>query len=121
MPGVQTLVPVMLDHVARGRLTLERFVDMTSHGPQRLFGLAGKGRLAVGWDADVTVVDLKRQETITDAWSASRAGWTPYHGLTVTGWPIGTIVRGRRVMWENEIVTLATGEPCRFLEALPRG
>ena len=121
MPGVQTLVPVMLDHVAKGRLSLARFVDMTSHGPQRLFGLAGKGRLAVGWDADVTVVDLKRTETITDAWSASRAAWTPYDGMPVTGWPVGTIVRGRRVMWDNEIVTPATGEPCRFAECLPVG
>ncbi|TPQ48537.1 dihydroorotase [Prosthecomicrobium hirschii] len=121
MPGVQTLVPVMLDHVAKGRLSLARFVDMTSHGPQRLFGLAGKGRLAVGWDADVTVVDLKRTETITDAWSASRAAWTPYDGMSVTGWPVGTIVRGRRVMWDNEIVTPATGEPCRFAECLPVG
>ncbi|MBT9288652.1 dihydroorotase [Prosthecodimorpha staleyi] len=121
MPGVQTLVPVMLDHVAKGRLSLARFVDMTSHGPQRLFGLAGKGRLAVGWDADVTVVDLKRTETITDAWSASRAAWTPYDGMPVTGWPVGTIVRGRRVMWENEIVAAGTGEPCRFAECLPVG
>ena len=104
MPGVQTLVPVMLDHVAKGRLSLERFVDMTSHGPQRLFGLARKGRLAVGYDADVTVVDLKRRETITNAWSASRAAWTPYDGMEVTGWPVGTIVRGHPVMWEGELV-----------------
>lgn len=121
MPGVQTLVPIMLDHVAHGRMSIERFVDMTSHGPQRLFGLAGKGRLAVGYDADVTIVDLQRRETITDAWSATRSGWTPYHGVTVTGWPVGTIVRGRRVMWENEIVTPSTGEACRFVECLPRG
>lgn len=120
MPGVQTLVPVMLDHVSKGRMTLERFVDMTSHGPQRLFGLAGKGRLAVGYDADVTVVDLKRRETITHAWSASKAGWTPYDGMTVTGWPVGTIVRGRRVMWEGEIATPSQGEPCRFAETLER-
>ena len=67
MTGVQTLVPIMLDHVNAGRLTLERFVDLTSHGPQRLFGIRGKGRIAVGYDADLTIVDLKRRETITDA------------------------------------------------------
>lgn len=121
MPGVQTLVPVMLDHVAAGRLTLERFVDMTSAGPARLFQIAGKGRIAVGYDADLTVVDLKRRETITDAWSASHSGWTPYDGVTVTGWPVGTVVRGRRVMWEGELVEPAQGEAVRFLEALPRG
>ena len=67
MTGVQTLVPIMLDHVNAGRLTLERFVDLTSHGPQRIFGIAGKGRIAVGYDADFTIVDLKRRETITNA------------------------------------------------------
>jgi dihydroorotase len=120
MPGVQTLVPVMLDHVSRGRLTIERFVDLTSHGPQRLFGIARKGRIAVGYDADFTVVDLKRRETITNAASGSRAGWTPYDGMEVTGWPVGTIVRGRRVMWEGEIVAPGTGQPVVFSEALPQ-
>lgn len=118
MTGVQTLVPIMLDHVNAGRLTLQRFVDMTSHGPQRLFGIAGKGRIAVGYDADLTIVDLKRRETIRNEWIASRAGWTPYDGVEVTGWPVGTIVRGRQVMWQGELVTPATGQPMRFLEAL---
>ncbi|MDR3373634.1 MAG: dihydroorotase [Ancalomicrobiaceae bacterium] len=120
MPGVQTLVPVMLDHVAKGRLTLERFVDLSSHGPARIFGLADKGRIAVGLHADLTVVDLKRSETITNRWSASRSGWTPYDGMRVTGWPVGTVVRGRRVMWEGELVTPSTGEPIRFQESLDR-
>jgi dihydroorotase len=118
MTGVQTLVPLMLDHVNAGRLTLARFVDLTSAGPNRLFGIANKGRIAVGYDADFTVVDLKRRETITNAKVGSRAGWTPYDGLTVTGWPVGTIVRGQRVMWEGEIVTPGRGEAMRFLEAL---
>jgi dihydroorotase len=119
MPGVQTLVPVMLDHVNAGRLTLARFVDLTSAGPARLFGVACKGRIAVGYDADLTVIDLKRRETITNAWSVSRAGWTPYDGVTVTGWPIGTFVRGTRVMWEGEVTAPARGETVRFLESLP--
>ena len=118
MPGVQTLVPLMLDHVAAGRLTLERFVDMSSAGPARLFGIAGKGRIAVGYDADFTVVDLKRRETIRDSWIASRCGWTPYDGREVTGWPVGTIVRGARVMWEGEITTPARGEPVRVWQGL---
>ena len=120
MTGVQTLVPIMLDHVNAGRLSLERFVDMTSHGPNRLFGIANKGRIAVGYDADLTVVDLGRRETITNDWVKSRAGWTPYDGVTVTGWPVGTVVRGRRVMWEGELATPATGQPMRFIESLPR-
>jgi dihydroorotase len=114
MTGVQTLVPIMLDHVKAGRLSLERFVDLTSAGPQRLFGVAGKGRIAAGYDADFTIVDMKRSETIRDDWIASRSRWTPYDGKTVTGWPVGTIVRGRRVMWEGELTAPATGETVRF-------
>src|SRR4029079_5114518 len=91
MTGVQTLVPTMLDHVNAGRLTLQRFVDLTSAGPQRLFGIRNKGRLAVGYDADFTVVDMQRRETITNAKIASKCGWTPYDVRSVTGWPVGTI------------------------------
>jgi len=108
----------MLDHVNAGRLSLARFVDLTSHGPSRLFGIARKGRIAVGYDADLTVVDLKRRQTITNDWIASRAGWTPYDGVTVTGWPVGTFVRGARVMWEGELAKSAPGEAVRFLETL---
>ncbi|MEM0944794.1 MAG: dihydroorotase, partial [Pseudomonadota bacterium] len=120
MTGVQTLVPTMLDHVNAGKLSLERFVDMTSAGPNRLFGIARKGRIAVGYDADLTIVDLKRRETITNEWIASRAGWTPYDGVSVQGWPVGTIVRGHKVMWEGALVTPAKGAPIRFMEALER-
>src|SRR5215813_10579990 len=115
MTGVQTLVPVMLDHVNAGRLSLLRFVDLTSAGPARLFGIASKGRIAVGYDADSTVVDLERRETITDKWIASRVGWTPYDGVTVTGWPVGPFVRGRKVMWDGHLVTAAQGERVHFL------
>nr|WIE90643.1 dihydroorotase [Mesorhizobium sp. WSM4875] len=118
MTGVQTLVPIMLDHVNAGRLTLQRFVDLSSHGPQRIFGMAGKGRIAAGYDADFTVVDLKRRETITNAQAGSKAGWTPYDGKEVTGWPVGTIVRGNRVMWDGEIVTPGQGRAVEFSEAL---
>ena len=116
MTGVQTLVPIMLDHVNSGRLTLERLVDLTSHGPQRLFGLRGKGRIAVGYDADLTIVDLKRRETIRNSWIESRCGWTPYDGVEVIGWPVGTFVRGRKVMWHGVILGPALGEPVAFLE-----
>ena len=118
MTGVQTLVPLMLDHVNAGKLSLERFVDLSSHGPSRIFNIARKGRIAVGYDADLTIVDLKRRETITNAWVASKAGWTPYDGLSVTGWPVGTIVNGKTVMWQGELVTAASGRPIEFLETL---
>jgi dihydroorotase len=118
MPGVQTLVPVMLDHVAHGRLSLERFVDMTSAGPARLFGFRGKGRLAVGYDADLTVVDLRKRMTISNDWVASRAGWTPYASKSVQGWPVGTVVRGHRVVWEGALVNPSCGEAIRFARGI---
>ena len=117
MPGVQTLVPVMLDHVNAGRLTLARFVDLTSAGPQRIFGIAGKGRIAVGYDADLTIVDLKAERVIEDGWIGSKCGWTPFAGRRVRGWPVGTLVRGRLAMWEGELGQ-PEGRPVRFGEAL---
>ncbi|MBO6548317.1 MAG: dihydroorotase [Rhizobiales bacterium] len=118
MTGVQTLVPIMLDHVNNGKLSLERFVDLTSHGPNRLFGMATKGRIAVGMDADLTIVDMNQTKTITNDWIESKSQWTPYNGQTVKGWPKGTIIRGHRVMWEDEIIGTAIGEPVKFSEAL---
>ena len=118
MPGVQTLVPVMLTHVAEGRLSLERFVDLTSAGAQRVFNIAGKGRMAEGWDADLTLVDLNARRTLTHAEMASRCGWTPFDGMEAKGWPVMTVVRGQVVMREDEIVAPSLGAPVRFQETL---
>jgi len=118
MPGVQTLVPLMLTHVANGRLSLERFIDLTSAGAQRVFGTANKGRMAVSYDADLTIVDLKARRTITHDQQATRCGWTPFDGVEATGWPMGTIVRGRVVMQDGELIGSAHGRPVRFMETL---
>ncbi|MBB5746647.1 dihydroorotase [Brevundimonas variabilis] len=118
MPGVQTLVPVMLTHVANGRLSLERFIDLTSAGAQRIFNIAGKGRIAEGYDADLTLVDLKAKRVIRHADMASRCGWTPFDGFEATGWPMMTIVRGRVVMSDGELIGAAHGQPVRFQETL---
>lgn len=114
MPGVQTLLPLMLNHVAEGRLTLQRLIDMTSAGPQRVFGIVGKGRIAVGYDADFTIVDLKARWTVEESWLASRCGWSPFTGMALTGKPLGTIVRGNQVMWEGQLANAAIGSPVRF-------
>ncbi len=121
MTGVQTLVPMMLNHVNNGKLSLERFVDLTSHGPQRIFNITSKGRIMEGYDADFTIVDMNKTQTITNNWIESRSQWTPYDGVTVKGWPVGTIIRGRTVMWQGEIKSPAHGQPLRFLESLYTG
>ncbi len=118
MPGVQTLVPLMLDHVAKGRLSLERLVDLVSAGPARVLGVAGRGRIALGYGAHFTLVDLKARRMITNRWIVSRCGWTPFDGLTVTGWPVATIVGGRIVMREDELIGDPGGDAVRFLECL---
>ncbi len=118
MPGVQTLVPVMLTHVNQGRLSLARFVDLTSAGPQRVFGIEGKGRIALGYDADFTLVDLQARRTISDADQATRCGWTPFDGFQAQGWPMATLIRGAVVMRDGALVIPSAGAPLRFLETL---
>lgn len=118
MPGVQTLVPVMLNHVNNGKLTLERFVDLVSSGPARLFNISRKGRIAVGYDADFTLVDMDKEVTIDNSMIASKCGWTPYHGKKVKGWPTHTIIRGNIVMENDEVIGSEIGEPVQFNDTL---
>ncbi|AWV23750.1 Dihydroorotase [Roseomonas mucosa] len=117
LTGVQTLVPVMLNHVAEGRLSLARLVDLMSAGPARVYGVTAKGRLAAGYDADFTIVDLKRRRSIEESWIASPCGWTPFAGMECTGWPVMTVIRGAPVMREDEVIGAPRGEPVRFAEA----
>jgi dihydroorotase len=121
MPGVQTLLPLLLNHLNEGRLSLERLVDLTSAGAQRLFNLAGKGRLAVGYDGDYTLVDLKKNWVIEETWLASKCGWSPFTGMSITGQPVGTIIRGARVMWQGEVAGTPLGRPIRFQDTLVQG
>ncbi|VVE84814.1 dihydroorotase [Pandoraea sputorum] len=116
MTGVQTLLPTMLDHVSAGRLSLQRLVDLTSAGPARIFGIEGKGRIALGYDADFSIVDLSARRVIRNAWIASVCGWTPYDGKSVTGWPIHTVIRGKCVVRDEALVGDPEGAPIRFLD-----
>ncbi len=118
MPGVQTLVTLLLDHVNKGNLTLERFVDLTASGPQRIFGIAGKGRIALGYDADFTIVDMSLTRTIQNSWIASRCGWTPFDGMKTKGWAVATLLRGQVVMRDFALTKASTGQPLRFVETL---
>jgi len=118
MPGVQTLTTILLDHVAKGNLTLERFVDLTSAGPQRIFGIAGKGRIARGYDADFTIVDLNLTREIQNSWIVSTCGWTPFDGMKTRGWAVAAYLRGQLVMRDFAAIGPAAGEPVRFVETL---
>jgi dihydroorotase len=118
MPGVQTLLPLLLDHMNAGQLSLARLIDLTSAGPARIYGIARKGRIAVGFDADFSIVDLKARREIAADWLAAKCGWSPFEGQRVTGWPMATVVRGRVVMREAELQGDPVGAPVEFWETL---
>lgn len=114
MPGVQTLLPLMLDHVAAGRLSLDRLVELVCSNPARLYQAHGKGAIRPGNDGDLTLVDLKAQRRVDSDWLASRCGWSPFEGRTLTGWPMATIIRGREVMRDGELLGDPSGSAVRF-------
>ena len=116
-PGVQTLVPVMLNHVSEKKLSLERLVDLWSHGPHRIHKIHNKGQLKIGYDGDITLIDLKKEMTITNAQQKSKTGWTPFDGLKVKGWPVMTMIRGNIVMREDELFE-PIGQPAEFKETM---
>lgn len=114
LTGVQTFVPLMLNHVNQGRLSLNRFVELASLNPARIFGAHTKGSIAIGKDADFTIVDLNAQRTICNSWIKSKTGWTPYDGQKVTGWPVATFVRGQMAMYEDTLFSHVMGQKISF-------
>jgi dihydroorotase len=116
-PGVQTLVPIMLHHVNEGRLSLERFVDLVCYGPARIHQIAGKGRIACGYDADFTIVDLQHEHIISNSEQHSMSGWSPYDGMKVKGWPMMAILNGHVAMREGVLLE-KYGQRMEFREAI---
>lgn len=114
MPGVQTLLPLMLHHVNQGRLNLGRLVDLVCEGPARIYNIVGKGRIALGYDADLALIDLQAQRNVDDASMQSKCGWTPFAGMTLQGWPRMTIVGGKVVVREGELLERGAGKAVRF-------
>ncbi|MCB0366719.1 MAG: dihydroorotase [Bdellovibrionaceae bacterium] len=114
MTGVQTIVPLMLNHVSQGRLSLGRLVELLAYNPSRIWGLEGRGEIKVGARADLTVIDINREEEITNGWIASKSGWSPFDGYKVKGWPIATLLNGQVAMRDKEIVGAPAGRPLDF-------
>ena len=114
MPGVQTLIPIMLNHVNNNKLTLEQFVKLVSENPSRIFGIKNKGHIKEGFDADLTIVDMNMKKVIKNEWIVSKCGWTPFDGYEVKGFPSGTIVNGKVVVWDGKLIEKANGKPLRF-------
>ena len=114
MPGVQTMLPIMLHHVNEGRLSLERLVELVCENPRHVFGCKNKGRIEIGLDADFTLVDLKKVRTIENKNQASRSGWTPFDGMKIKGWPVATVIAGNFVMQDDQVLGTPHGQPVEF-------
>ena len=114
MTGVQTILPIMLDFVNKGKLGISDLVRLLCYNPAKIYNMKSKGEIKIGNDADFSIVDLKKEFTITNEWIASKSGWTPYNGLKITGLPVFTVVNGKIVMQDSEIISPPIGEPVLF-------
>ena len=114
MPGVQTIFPVMLDHVINGKLTLKQLINLMCENPCKIFGIKRKGYLKEGYDADLTIIDMNKSVTIKNEMIASKCGWTPFDNYKVKGFPVATIVNGSIVMKDGKVVAESLGKPLEF-------
>ncbi|MBC6415100.1 MAG: dihydroorotase [Bdellovibrionales bacterium] len=114
MPGVQTLLPLLLNHVNQGRLDLKRLVQLLAHNPSQRFGLKDQGQIKESYKANFTVIDLKRKQKIERKWLASKCAWSPFEGWEVKGWPVFTFLNGEKVMEESEVLGKPKGQRIEF-------
>ena len=114
MPGVQTIFPVMLDHVNNGKLSLQQLINLMCENPCKIFGIKNKGFIKEGFDADLTIADMNKEVTIKNEMIASKCGWTPFNNYKVKGFPVGTIVNGHLVMSDGKVVSESKGTPLKF-------
>jgi dihydroorotase len=114
MPGVQTLLPIMLDHVNKGNLSLFKLCQLISTNPAKLYKVINKGEIKLNNDADLTIIDLNKEVKIKDDMMANKSGWTPFNNKNVKGWPIMTIVNGNIVMRDGELIGKPIGKPVSF-------
>lgn len=104
MTGVQTILPLMLNHVSEGRLSLERVVELLCYNPCRIFKIKDQGEIKEGNLANFSIVDMQKNRTIERSWIASRSGWSPFEGMQIKGWPVATIIRGEIAMQEDDVL-----------------
>ncbi len=114
MPGVQTLMPVMLNHVNDCKLTLSQLIKLVCENPVKIFGITNKGFIKEGYDADFTIVDMNKKTTIKNKDIESKCGWSPFDGFEFKGVPVSTIIAGRIKMKDGKIIGEPTGLPLIF-------
>ena len=114
MPGVQTLMPVMLNHINEGKLTLEQLINFVCENPVKIFGIKNKGFIKEGYDADFTIVDMNKKIVIKNEKIESKCGWSPFHEFEFKGTPVAAIIAGQIKMREGKIIGDPTGKPILF-------
>ena len=114
MPGVQTILPIMLNHVNNEKLSLEQLIKLMCENPCKIFDIKNKGYIKEDFDADLTIIDMNKEQTIKDEMIASKCGWTPFNNFTVKGFPVATIVNGKVVMSDGKVNIEGSGQPLEF-------
>jgi dihydroorotase len=114
MPGVQTLLPIMLNHVNDGKLSLEQLMNSICENPVKIFGIKDKGFIKEGFDADFTIVDMKKKIIIKNKDIESKCGWTPFDGFEFKGTPVSTIIGGEIKMKDGKILGKPEGKALQF-------
>ena len=114
LPAVENYLALLLNEVNRGRCTLGQIASWTSAAPARIWSIEGKGQICEGYDADLVLVDLNKTQTILNENQLSKCGWSPWHGETLTGWPIRTWVMGQTVFADGKVIDAVRGEEIRY-------
>ena len=114
MPGVQTLLPILLNEVTKKTISLNEVVKLTSFNPKKIFKIKNKGLIKVGYDADLTIVDMNKTKKVLNKDMKTKCGWTPFNGMKLKGWPVGTIINGKAAFWKNKINKSVFGNPISF-------
>lgn len=114
IPGVQTLVPLMLNHVNNGKLPLTKVVELLCQNPCQIFGVKNKGQIAIGKDADFSIVDMKKIRTVENKWIQSKCHYSPYDGMKLQGWPHSVILNGELIFSEDQILKPSQGQAFQF-------
>lgn len=114
LPAVENSLALLLHQVSLGRCTLSQVVSWMCEAPARIWKLKNKGAIRIGYDADLVLVDLKRTDTILNERQLTKCGWSPWHGTTLTGWPVRTLVHGKTVFQDGQVLDGATGREIEF-------
>ncbi len=113
VPGLETMLPLLLDAVNKKKITLEKVIKLTSENPAKIFKIKDKGKIEAGYDADLVIVDMDFEKEVENNKLFTKCGWSPFVGWKLKGWPIITLVGGQ-IVFENNQINHIMGEEVKF-------